>query len=182
MAIINAVAQWVFVDKPSEYSGKYQVDLCRLDEENIAKLAAMGIEVQYDEKRDESDPLYKGAWVTCKKPAFTKDGEELAPPPVVDANKDPLVLPPGTFIGNGSVVNAQVTPYEWNFKGKKGISANFNRLQVVTLVPYVAGEDFEVVEPVKKETTKAGKKIIASAKKVTESVPFNDSLEDLIED
>jgi trans-aconitate methyltransferase len=55
----------------------------------------------------------------------------------------------GTLIGNGSEVNVLYTTYEWEFKGRSGVSADLRAVQVTNLVPYNtdadAEEAFEVV-------------------------------------
>ena len=67
-------------------------------------------------------------------------------PEVVDAQKRNMI---GTLIGNGSEVNVLYTTYEWEFKGRSGISADLRAVQVTNLVPYNvdadADEAFEVV-------------------------------------
>jgi hypothetical protein len=53
-----------------------------------------------------------------------------------------------TLIGNGSKVNVHYTTYEWEFKGRAGVSADLRAVQVVELIPYntEADEAFDVVD------------------------------------
>ena len=53
-----------------------------------------------------------------------------------------------TLIGNGSEVNVHYTTYEWEFKGRPGVSADLRAVQVVILIPYntEADEAFDVVD------------------------------------
>jgi hypothetical protein len=55
--------------------------------------------------------------------AFDVDGEEIT-----------------EEIGNGSKAKALVTPYEWKYKNKKGISASLIKLVITDLVEYSAGD------------------------------------------
>ena len=41
-----------------------------------------------------------------------------------------------TLIGNGSEVNVHYTTYEWEFKGRQGVSADLRAVQVTNLIPY----------------------------------------------
>ena len=51
----------------------------------------------------------------------------------------------GTLVGNGSDVNVLYKTYEWNYAGKNGIGADLQAVQVINLVEYSEGEDFDVV-------------------------------------
>ena len=47
------------------------------------------------------------------------------------------------LIGNGSEIKASIRPYEWNFKGKAGVSAGLNSLMVLSLVAYGGDDELE---------------------------------------
>ena len=67
-------------------------------------------------------------------------------PELVDAQKRVM---PNTLIGNGSDVNVLYSTYDWEFKGRKGTSADLKSVQIANLVPYKDasdGDDFEVVK------------------------------------
>ena len=49
------------------------------------------------------------------------------------------------MVGNGSEVNVIFDIFEWEMRGKKGKTAWLNKVQVVNLVPFGGGEDFDVV-------------------------------------
>ncbi len=53
-----------------------------------------------------------------------------------------------TLIGNGSEVNVHYSTYEWEFKGRAGVSADLRAVQVVNLIPYntEADEAFDVID------------------------------------
>ena len=63
-------------------------------------------------------------------------------PELVDAQKRVM---PSTLIGNGSDVNVLYTTYDWEFKGRKGTSADLKSVQVANLVPYKNAEDTIIV-------------------------------------
>ena len=79
----------------------------------------MGIEVKTKEG--------KGAYVTCK---------STRP---IAAYDDGGSLLEGEILGNGSKAAAIITPYEWSFKGKKGVSPSLRKMVITELVPYTGG-------------------------------------------
>ena len=54
--------------------------------------------------------------------------------------KEPL----DKIVGNGSRVKVMYKPYEWNFKGKKGVGLDLQAVQVLDLIEYTPKEDFDV--------------------------------------
>ena len=50
------------------------------------------------------------------------------------------------IVGNGSKVKVMYKPYEWNFKGKKGMGLDLQAVQVIDLIEYTPREDFDAVE------------------------------------
>ena len=116
---VKAEIMWAFLNKPNEMSGKFQVDLCNLSDKAVGALEEMGIEVKTKEG--------KGAYVTCK---------STRP---IAAYDDGGSLPEGDILGNGSKAAAIITPYEWSFKGKKGVSPSLRKMVITELVPYTGG-------------------------------------------
>jgi hypothetical protein len=116
---VKAEIMWAFLNKPNEMSGKFQVDLCNLSDKAVGALEEMGIEVKTKEG--------KGAYVTCK---------STRPIAVYD---DGGSLLEGDILGNGSKAAAIITPYEWSFKGKKGVSPSLRKMVITELVPYTGG-------------------------------------------
>ena len=116
---VKAEVMWAFLNKPNEMSGKFQVDLCNLSDKAVGALEEMGIEVKTKER--------KGAYVTCK---------STRP---IAAYDDGGSLLEGEILGNGSKAAAIITPYEWSFKGKKGVSPSLRKMVITELVPYVGG-------------------------------------------
>ncbi len=116
---VKAEIMWAFLNKPNEMSGKFQVDLCNLSDKAVGALEEMGIEVKTKEG--------KGAYVTCK---------STRP---IAAYDDGGSLLEGEILGNGSKAAAIITPYEWSFKGKKGVSPSLRKMVITELVPYTGG-------------------------------------------
>ena len=114
--VIKGTAQWACVHEPNDLSGKFQVDICQLDKATVKKLEDVGIEV----RQGEGDKEHKGSFIVAK----TKRR-----PKVMDAAKN--IWPSNLLIGNGSTVKCSVTPFDWTFKKKSGISASLNSLMVI---------------------------------------------------
>lgn len=51
-------------------------------------------------------------------------------PGIVDANRDDVHLPEEVW--SGLLVRANVTPFAWDAKGKKGVSFGLNHVQIIT--------------------------------------------------
>jgi hypothetical protein len=114
---------WAQLEQPNDMSGKYQVDLCQLSDAAVENLEAQGITV-----RTHDD---KGSFITCKSkyPIYARDTDG------VDLR--------GIKIGNGSQAVAVVTPFEWKFKGKSGISPSLDKLVITDLEVYEEGDSYE---------------------------------------
>ena len=86
----------------------------------------------------------RGDFVIIKRKVFRKDGSERQAPIVKDSQNNPWN---NKLIGNGSLVNVKAIPYEWNYAGKTGISADLAAVQVVDFIEYTASrEDFDPVD------------------------------------
>lgn len=116
---VKAEVMWAFLNKPNEMSGKYQVDLCNLSEKAVDALEGLGIEVKTKEG--------KGRYITCKSQR------------PITAYDDGGSMLEGDILGNGSKAAAVITPYEWAFKGKKGVSPSLRKMVVTELVAYTGG-------------------------------------------
>ena len=134
------MAYWASVINPNtkfDADGVWTIDVGNLDDLNKKKAQKDGLTVKNkgDEKED---------FVTIKRKVRNNKGNLNRQPNVVDANKR---LVTETMIGNGSKVNVLYEPFEWNFGGKTGVSADLRAVQVTELVPYSTEEDdaFDVV-------------------------------------
>lgn len=120
---VQAEIMWAFLDKPNELSGKYQVDLCNLSKGAVATLEGMGVSV-----RSKADQPEKGHFITAKSVNY--------PITTVDVEGNPVV----GKVGNGSKGIALLKPYEYTFKGKKGVAVGINKLVVTDLKLYETEE------------------------------------------
>ena len=124
--------QYAKLVEPSEAKGpfksKYSIDLY-VDEKTMSEAHEMGLDTKVDKK---SGKEFIRFWTN----GTTKSGEKAAPVKVVDAKKHAMSDDPG----NGSVVNVQFTPVEWEFAGKTGIFGALSAIQVIKLIPKVADE------------------------------------------
>ena len=142
MSVIKGNAYWASIVSPNttfNSDGVWSVDVANLDEKNINIAKEDGLDVK--NKGDD-----RGSFVTVKRKVRRKDGNMNKQPEVVDASKRNIA---STLIGNGSEVNVLYSTYEWEFKGRSGVSADLHAMQVTNLIPYNinvdADEAFEVV-------------------------------------
>ena len=138
--VISGTSYWASVISPNtkfDADGVWTIDVGNLDDLNKKKAQKDGLTVKNkgDEKED---------FVTIKRKVRNAKGNLNRQPNVVDANKRLITE---TMIGNGSRVNVLYEPFEWNFGGKTGVSADLRAVQVTELVPYTTEEDdaFDVV-------------------------------------
>ena len=86
----------------------------------------------------------RGDFVTIKRKVLRKDGSERKAPIVKDSQNN---LWDDKLIANGSLVNVKAVPYEWNYAGKSGTSADLAAVQVVDFIEYAnSKEDFAPVD------------------------------------
>lgn len=118
---LEAEIQWAFLNKKSEMSDRYQVDLTNLSEKAVAALESVGIKALNREDKPE-----KGWYITVKSvneiKAFDPQGNQIT-----------------DLIANGSKATALVKPYEWKFQSRKGISPSLQRLVITDLKVYNGG-------------------------------------------
>ena len=142
MSVLKGNAYWASIVSPNttfDSDGVWSIDVANLDEKNINVAKDDGLDVK--NKGDD-----RGSFVTVKRKVRRKDGNMNKQPEVVDASKRNIA---STLIGNGSEVNVLYSTYEWEFKGRSGVSADLRAVQVTNLIPYNvdadADEAFEVV-------------------------------------
>jgi hypothetical protein len=116
---VQAEIMWAFLDQPNQLSGKYQVDLCNLTKGAVETLESMGVSV-----RTKADQPEKGHFITAKSVNY--------PIATTDADGNPI----NGKVGNGSKGIALLKPYEYTFKGKKGVGVGINKLVVTDLKLY----------------------------------------------
>jgi hypothetical protein len=118
---VQAEIMWAFLDTPNQLSGKYQVDLCNLTKSAVDALKSMGVEVRTKDGEPE-----KGQFITAKSVNY--------PITTVDENGNPITAK----VANGSKGIALLKPYEYSWKGKKGVGVGINKLVVTDLKVYEA--------------------------------------------
>ncbi len=133
MTVVKGKAYWASVQQPNTtYEPEWAIDIL-VDDNNRAAFEADGVPIK--NKDDE-----RGDFVHIRQRVARRDGTQNDAPTVVDAQKQPFT----GLIGNGSVVNVMYTPFPWEMNGKSGVSPLLKKVQVVDLVEYKAGEDFDV--------------------------------------
>ena len=143
MAVISGKAYWASITNPNttfDADGVWTIDVGNLDKKSIEQIKAEGLTIK--NKGDD-----RGDFVTIKRKVRRKDAQMIRAPELVDAQKRDM---PNTLIDNGSEVNVLYTTYDWEFKGRKGTSADLKSVQVANLVPYADTsfdtDSFEVVK------------------------------------
>ena len=144
MPVVKGIAQWASLSKPNDMSGKFQIDVCNLSEADVKQLEGQGVSNIHEETIRDDDYEPRGHYLTMRSNAVSKAGENLDPPKVVDAKKQPL--PRGVLVGNGSVVNVVYDPFEWTYKKKAGVSAGLRIVQVLELVKFEGGSGLDDLE------------------------------------
>ena len=127
--IVEGVLEWSHLAKPNEMSGKYQVDVCQLDKKAVKALEAAGLVVQDGAAKGKE---VKGHYVTPKATRAVT---------VVDAKKN--AFNDLESIGNGTRAKVAIRAFPYNFKGKEGIGAGLQAIQILDLKSYQAAAMFE---------------------------------------
>jgi len=140
--IVKGTAEFASVHQPNtRYTPVYCIDLI-VDDETATRLEKEGLPVKrnvVDKKGRNRGNVFK-----VKRNAYRKDGTMNTKPNIVGPDgKTPFE----ELIGNGSKVNVQYNPFDWEFAGKKGRSADLVGVQVVNHVAYTGNEnEFEAAE------------------------------------
>jgi hypothetical protein len=118
VALKNVTIFWANLEKVNDMSGKYQVDIGNLSDEQVASLAKIKVIAKVHD--------LKGRFITCK---------SSRPIKALDGKGNPLT---GAKIGNGTSANALIGSYEWKAPvgGKKGVSPSLAKLVITNLVEY----------------------------------------------
>ena len=136
--VIQGKAYWAAIKSPNttfDPDGMWTVDVCNLDEANLNIANKNNLIVK--NKGDD-----RGDFVTIKRKVMRKDGQRNRQPELIDGQKKSL----DCMIGNGSLVNVLYSTYDWEYRGRKGTSADLRTVQVLDLVPYKDGNDEELKE------------------------------------
>lgn len=128
---VQAEIMWAFLDTPNQLSGKYQVDLCNLTKGAVDALKSMGVNVLSKDDQPE-----KGQYVTAKSVNYPIKTEDTSGAPIT------------VKVGNGSKGIALLKPYEYSYKGKKGVGIGINKLVVTDLVVYEGADAAETADDI----------------------------------
>lgn len=97
IALKDVTLYWANLRQRNDMSGKYQVDLCNLNEKQKEALEDAGISV-----RNKGDD--RGDFVTAKSKNFE----------IIAFDKDGLEISENVLIGNGTKANVITETYEWS--------------------------------------------------------------------
>ena len=132
---VQADIFWACTQTPNPSSDKeqYTINLSNLSDKAVTALKELGIKVLNNPEKREAE----GNYITCKSnykiDAFDQDGE------LVDGSKK---------IANGSKATAIVSSYEWEYRGKKGVSPSLKKLTITNLIEYKGIKDDELMDDV----------------------------------
>jgi len=134
MTVLSGKVYWASIQQPNTtYEPEWGLDLI-VDDNNRKAIEADGLTIK--NKGDE-----RGDFVHIRQKTTRRDGSANEAPEVMDGQKQPF----DQLVGNGSVCNVMYTPFHWDMNGKSGVSPLLKAVQVVNLVPYAGGEDFDVI-------------------------------------
>lgn len=113
----NVTLMWANLAKPNAMSGKFQVDITELNDEQVSGLKTLGIIPKVHD--------VKGRFITCKS---TK--------PIIPLDSKGNTVQ--GLIGNGTKANVLLGSYEWKSPTghKRGVSPSIAKLVITNLVEY----------------------------------------------
>ena len=132
---VQADIFWACTQTPNPSSDKeqYTINLSNLSDKAVTALKELGIKVLNNPEKREAE----GNYITCKSnykiDAFDQDGE------LVDSSKK---------IANGSKCTAIVSSYEWDYRGKKGVSPSLKKLTITNLIEYKGAKEDSLMDDV----------------------------------
>lgn len=136
--IENVIVDWASVFKPNtRFRPEWSVQI-RVPGDTVQKFFDVGFRL-----KQQPDGSYT---LRARRYCRLDNGDELAPPEVVDADNNPWSETRG-LIGNGSLCNVMVRAKYTTYQGVEGLSCYLEGLQVINLVPYEAkGASFGKVQ------------------------------------
>lgn len=136
MAVLSGKAHWASISSPnSTFEPVWQVDLA-VEGVELEKAKEMGLTIM---NKDDD----RGDFVRIKRKVYRKDGSKNKSPILKDSKNHVLSE---VNVGNGSDVRVLFKSFDWEYAGKKGIGADLQAMQVINLIEYEAGEDFDVID------------------------------------
>lgn len=127
---VNCELYWAHINTPNPMSdkGDYTIDLCNLSDAACKKIEEAGGEVKFKDNKQE-----QGKFVTVK---------SRIPIKVFDAEGN--AIPDDVKVGNGSKAVVLISPWQYSFRGKKGIRWSTKQVVVTDLVEYSGGVDVDI--------------------------------------
>jgi hypothetical protein len=120
----------------------WRVDL-HVTKEESEKLKALGLKGTLLDVEDTYKYSYKFKRNEKRKKPDKNGSLDNTAPSAVNADGTPFE----GIIGNGSLADVQFNVYAWEFKGRKGCSADFNAIKVLKEEAYVPAKIEEAVNP-----------------------------------
>ena len=137
MAVIYGTAKWAFINNPNtKFEPCWTIDLAPDEPSDLEYFRNKGFRI----KKDSTDGL---EYIVIKRKVKKANGESNAQPRLVDANKNPIDVQ----VGNGSKVGVKYTEYSGEGKFGKYQGLDLMAVQVVDLVEYDEGGDFDTFDP-----------------------------------
>ena len=134
LSLTNVEVYWAHVQKADREFGNNKWHLqMRLDDKLAEELKAEGFNVK--DKTDKQGNVAKNTLI-AKKEVMKKNGQP---------NKQPYIKGPDgktdftDNIGNGSILNLNLSAKAWKIRGKWSLSCYLDGIQVVNHVPYAGG-------------------------------------------
>ena len=142
---VEGTAYWAAVVAPNTtFEPQWKIDVA-LDAAGIEQVN--GIEGVVIKNKDDE----RGDFISLKRNVEDRSGNKKPAPKVIDSQNNAW---DDKLIGNGSKVCVKFHTYPYNYRGKSGISAELDAVQVIDLVEYnsadsgfQARENGYVVEP-----------------------------------
>lgn len=130
--LTNVLCKWANLITPdTRYEHKWKIDII-LTKKLAASLKSVGFNVRTDKDGDEI--------LRVIKKTRTKAGSPMEAPRVVGLDGN---TPFTERVGNGSKVNIKIYAKYIEVSGETHLPAYINAVQVVDLVPYKGGSDFD---------------------------------------
>jgi hypothetical protein len=150
MARLQGKLTWAFLTRlDTKFTPCWRVNIV-LDKEEAKKAKEMGLRVTRTD--DLKDPIsaalgpYQVKITRYEEKRGKLRGQKNEPPTLIDVDNEPIT----EIVGNGSEAIVGFRLYEWNNNFGKGISADLEKVKILTLVPYVPPTE-EKTETVEKE-------------------------------
>ena len=136
MAVLSGKSYWATISSPNTtFEPVWQIDLA-VEGAELEKAKEMSLTIM---NKDDD----RGSFVRIKRKVNRRDGSTNKAPTLKDSKNHVLT---NVAVGNGSDVRVLFKTFDWEYAGKKGTGADLQAVQVVNLIEYDSGEDFDVID------------------------------------